>query len=283
MNASSTSRKARGIPGRALALTRSSGAGPLAISSAAFLALSAAASLALPASISAQGGGPGFLFGDPDVSFGFRVGYGIPTVSSDLFDETFETFTLAREDFRGATLGGEVAVHVNERWDVALSALYHGRRMQSEYMEFYEEDPNDPAAQIPILHETWFRTVPVTVSARYYFVDRGRSIGRFAWVPARFTPFVSAGAGVVAWRFEQSGDFVDEETLLIFTDRISASGTGPYLHAGGGASLSLTKNLVLSLEGRYGWGRGDLEPEFGDYEDLDLSGLQLLAGISARF
>ena len=241
-------------------------------------AAAAAVCLALPTAASAQGG-PGFLFSDPDVSIGFRAGYGIPTVSSDLFDETYQTFTVEREDFRGPTLGGEIAVHLNERWDVAISAIYSGRRIQSEYIDYVDFDDN------PIFQETWFRTVPVTVSGRYYFVDRGRSIGRFAWVPARFTPFVAAGAGLVTWRFERTGDFIDfgDPDWPIVFDRVTTAGTAPYVHAGGGASLSVTKNLVLSLEGRYGWGRGDLGRDFRGYEDLDLSGLQFLAGISARF
>lgn len=236
------------------------------------------ACLALPGPGSAQGG-PGFLFGEPDVSIGFRMGYGIPFAGSDLFDETFQTFTAEREDFRGLAIGGEIAVPVTERWDVTVSAIYSGRRVRSEYIDYVDFDDN------PIEQETWFRTVPVTVGARYHFNDRGRSIGRFAWVPSRFTPFVAGGVGVVAWRFERSGDFIDfnDPTWPIVFDRVITAGTSPFVHGGAGVSLTLTKNLVLSAEGRYGWARGDLGPGFQGYDDLDLTGLHLLAGISARF
>jgi hypothetical protein len=41
--------------------------------------------LALPA---AAQSGPGFLFRNPRASFGLRVGYAVPMVSSDIFDDT---------------------------------------------------------------------------------------------------------------------------------------------------------------------------------------------------
>ena len=239
-----------------------------------------AACLALPSSVAAQGG-PGFLFGEPDIMIGFKAGYSMPRAGSDLFFETATEFTIDRDDFRSASLGGEIAVRVSERWDVALGVAYAASRIQSEY-EFWFEDDGSPDG-IPIEQETWFRTVPVTVSGKYYFTDRGRSIGRFAWIPNRVSPFVIGGVGVVSYRFEQTGDFVNYETLDIAFDRASATGTAPYVHGGAGVQLSLSKNLVLTGEARYGWASGDLSRDFRGYENLDLAGLHLLAGIAARF
>jgi len=240
-----------------------------------------AACLALPSSAAAQGG-PGFLFGDPDIMIGFKAGYSMPRAGSDLFFETATEFTIDRDDFRSASLGGEIAVRVSERWDVALGVAYAASRIQSEYVDYYEPGP-DPETELPIVQETWFRTVPVTVSGKYYFTDRGRSIGRFAWIPNRVSPFVIGGLGVVSYRFEQTGDFVNYETLDIAFDRASATGTAPYVHGGAGVQLSLSKNLVLTGEARYGWASGDLSRDYQGYENLDLAGLQLLAGIAARF
>jgi hypothetical protein len=48
--------------------------------------------------------------------------------------------------------------------------------------------------------------------------------------------------------------------------------------------MSLTKNLFLTGEGRYSWAKGDLDLyHFEGFEKMDLSGLQLSVGISARF
>jgi hypothetical protein len=244
-------------------------------------ALGACLALAVP--VSAQGG-PGFLFGHPNVSIGFKGGYAMPRASGDVFNDLIGTdtlFTLDRDDFRGVSFGGEIAVRLTERWDVALGVAYAARRIQSEYVLYFDQDEN------PIEQETSFRTVPVTVSGKYYLTDRGRSIGRFAWVPARLAPFVTGGVGIVAYRFEQTGDFIDfrdPEFMPIVFDRLTISGTAPYVHAGAGVDLSLSKSFVLTGEARYGWASGDPSRDFqGGYDNLDLAGLQLQAGIAARF
>ncbi len=235
-----------------------------------------AVTLAAPVAGVAQGG-PGFLFSRPKVSLGIRTGYTLPRASSQIFDFSREEFTLNRFDFDAPYLGGELAFRFSERWDAAISAGWSEGRGLSEYRNWVDQD------NLPIEQETIFQTVSVVVGARYYFRDRGRSIGRFAWVPSRLSPFVGGGFGVVTYDFTQSGDFVDFQTLDIVTDQLTSTGAGAAAYASAGADFSLGKQFYLTGEARYAVASGGVEGDYSLYDGIDLSGLQLTTGISVRF
>jgi hypothetical protein len=136
---------------------------------------------------------------------------------------------------------------------------------------------------LPIEQTTTFQTTSIAVGGRYYFQDRGRSIGRFAWVPRRLSPFVGGGVGWVAYEFEQEGDFVDFQTLEIVGDHLRSTGSGAAAYASAGADLSLGNQFYLTGEARYTLASGDVEGDYSLYDWIDLSGLQVMAGISLRW
>jgi hypothetical protein len=252
--------------------------------SLALLAGLVAALVAPPAAL-AQGG-PGFLFDRPRVSLGIRTGYILPTISSPLFDDARQWYNLNRFDFDAPYLGGEIAARVSERWDVALGGGWSRAASRSHYRQFVEEVGGTP---VEIEQENRFQTVSATLGARYYLSDRGRRIGRFAWVPSAITPFVGAGAGVTWYELEQVGDFVDQadpacpDACPIYTDLLRTDGSGATLYAGLGADVSLGKQVYLSAEGRYSLGNAGVSGQYAAYDDIDLSRLQLIAGISLRW
>src|SRR5690606_2350679 len=114
--------------------------------------------VATPGVLVAQGG-PGFLFSSPKVSLGFRAGYTLPRASSNLFDDSRELLTLSRSDSGGPYFGGEVAVRLDERWDVALTIGWAGTRRRSEYRDWVDQD------FLPIEQETDFQTVSGALGA----------------------------------------------------------------------------------------------------------------------
>jgi hypothetical protein len=235
-----------------------------------------AAALALPTVAGAQGG-PGFLFRQPRVSVGMRTGYSVPRASGTIFHDAFQQFKLNSWDMSSPSLGAEVAVRGSERWDFAASFLWARSRSLSEYRDWVDQDA------MPIEQETTFETVETALGARYYFSDRGRSIGRFAWVPSRLTPYVGAGVGYTWYTFEQVGDFVDFQTLDVVGDALRTDGGGATAHAGVGAELSIGKQFFLTGEARYRLASGDVRGEFSTYDGIDLSGLQLIAGVAVRW
>jgi hypothetical protein len=232
--------------------------------------------VALPAATEAQSA-PDFLFRMPRVSLGLRVGYAVPLVSSDIFDDTRDQLTVESRDFYSPSLGGQLSVRATPRVDIAFDVTVSRTDTRSEYRDWV--DTND----LPIEQVTKFQRIPAVFSAKVYLADRGRSVGRFAWIPASWTPFVGAGAGWVFYRFERDGDFVDFETLDIYTDRFVSEGSTPTIHVYGGADWSLSPTVFLTAEGRYAWGRADMGYDFVGFDPMDLSGFQVATGISIRF
>lgn len=238
--------------------------------------------VAVPGSLRAQGG-EGFLFGQPRVSLKFESGYGWQSASSDVYDWVIGEHTIGRRDFDAPYLGGELGLRATEHVDVAIAVGYQASSVRSEYREYIGTD------DLPILQNTRLRQIPAVASLKLYPFARGRQIGRFAWVPRAFAPFVGGGVGLVMYSFEQQGEFVDYETLDadgildIFNDRITSEGEAFLVRAQAGFNISLGKQFVLTFEGRYNWSNTPLEGGWVDFRNIDLDGLQAIGGLAIRW
>jgi hypothetical protein len=222
--------------------------------------------------------GPGFLFGAPSATLSVRGGFDRAFAGSDIFRQSTEEFTLDRGDFSSPTLALELAISLRPNVDVVIGTAYSNVTRRSESRDYVGTD------DLPIEQSTSFRRVPVTVGARAYLASRGRSIGRFAWVPSRFVPYVGAGGGVMLHRFKQSGEFIDpEESLDVFRDDYSSTGWSPTAHAATGFELSMSPRFALTGEGRYTWAKANMSQDFSRFDRIDLSGLAATAGIAVRF
>jgi hypothetical protein len=221
---------------------------------------------------------PGFLFQRPRVGVTVRGGMFFHRAGSDLYEHYLEEhFTLDRTDLQGIAVGAEVAAWIGARTEVALGMDGSRVTLRSESRDYVEDDGS------PILQSTRITHGPaVSLAVRRYLLDRGEALGRFIWIPGAWNAFLGGGAAVTGYRFEQWGDFVNEE-LFIVTDRIESEGAAfsPFLL--GGMEARLTTRTALVLEGRYEWGSDDLGTEFRGFEPMDLSGTRLTAGLSYRF
>lgn len=236
----------------------------------------ALATLALAGPIEAQRAGDGFLFRRPSGSLVVRGGFDQAIASGDLFSFVTGQLTLKRRDFSAAALGADLALSIAPRLDLVLGASFAGLRKRSEFRHLV--DQND----LPIEQTTTLERVPLTASLRRYVAPRGRSIGQLAWVPARFAPFVGAGAGAMWYRFRQQGDFVDFGDNHVFRDDFDSSGWAFTAHAFAGVECSLGPRFFLTGEGRYTWARAPLSRDFSGFGRLDLSGLSVTAGVGIR-
>ncbi len=223
-----------------------------------------------------------FLLGAPKVALTIKAGFAQPRAGSggdteSLWDFTRKQLTVDTPDLSGTTIAGELAIRAAERLDVTLSFGYSLSATRSEFREWVDMD------DLPIEQTTEFSTFPLTVGVKAYLLDRGRALGRFAYIPRKWNPYLGVAGGAVWYRFEQFGDFVDFETLDIFRTTFRSAGRGATVHFLGGMEVSLNNHVMLVGEGRYALASAPLESEFVGFPDLDLAGFQITAGLSLRY
>jgi hypothetical protein len=246
------------------------------VTRACLLVAALAAARAVPAAAQ-RGGGPGFLFQPPTVSFSVRTGYDRALAGSDLFDFVTRNLTLSRSSFSAHEIAGDMAIWLTPRADLVLGVGYTATSHQSEFRDWV--DTNNK----PIVQRTSFTRLPLTASYRLYLRPRGVMLGQYAWLPARFAPYIGAGAGLVHYKFRQSGDFIDFTTLKVFSDAYNSSGSAWAVHALAGMDVAFSSHGALTAEARYTSARASLDPDFTNFRRIDLSGLSLTAGISMRY
>jgi hypothetical protein len=227
--------------------------------------------------LQAQSGGDGFLFKHPHVTWSFRGGYAVPSASSDIFSFTTSQLTVARHDFDALTFGTDLAIRLSPRVDLFFGGSYAGEKTPSEFRNWVDQN------NLPIQQTTSFVRLPLTAGLKAYLTPRGRSIGKYAWIPARYALYAGAGVGAMWYRFRQTGDFVDYQTLDVFPDQMESEGWAPTAQGLLGLEVSLMTRLAVSVEGRYTLARADLSKDFQGFNPIDLSGASATVGLAVRF
>jgi len=241
-----------------------------------YAALLLAATAAVTRPSLAQHAGDGFLFHAPGGSWGLYGGFNRASAGSDLFAFVTKQLTLDRGDFSSATFGSNLAVRLSPSNDIVFDVGYASVSHRSEFRKWIDQN------NLPIEQTTSLLRVPITLSVKHYLTARGRSISRFAWIPAARALYVGAGAGMMRYKFHQTGDFVDFQTLNVFPDEFQSTAWTPVLQALAGIDVSLTQSLVLTGEARYTWAKGPPGTDYVGFNRIDLSGVALTTGLSIR-
>jgi hypothetical protein len=214
------------------------------------------------------------------VSIGLRGGFNLRSAARDSIGILFtDTLTLPKSAFNAFSVAGDLGVSVGGPLELVLSGGYTSTsRVPSEFRNWV--DQNDQ----PITQRTTLATVPIALSARWYFASRGRQIGRFAWVPpAGVMPYVGVGVGAIRYELKQTGSFVDFADASIWSDTFRSWGWAPLGQVMVGADYSLGTRMVLNADARYLQARAGLNHRFRDFTDgIDLSGLQFSLGLHVR-
>jgi hypothetical protein len=224
-----------------------------------------------------QSGNPDFNFSTPKGFLGIRIGRLFPEGDSDLFKDITDDLTLEESDFRAWDIGFDGGVDLQERVELIFSFDYSRRTKASEFRNYVDSNG------LPITQTTRLQQIPLTGGVKLLLVPRGRQVGRYAWLPSSVVPYIGGGAGVLWYRFEQEGDFVDEFTYEIFPAHLESSGWAPTAYAGGGADIHVVKTAFITLDLRYVWAKPELGRDFVSYDNLDLSGFRVSAGLQWHF
>jgi opacity protein-like surface antigen len=240
-------------------------------------ALAIALALALPGiPAAAQSAGDGYLFHPPVATIGLRGGYSAATAGSDVFDDVTRQLTLNKGDFGSLTIGADIGFRITSKLDITVDAGYSRSSHKSEFRDFV--DNND----LPIEQTTTFERIPFTANLKLHLAPPGRSIGTLAWIPSRFVPYIGGGIGVMRYRFEQQGDFVDFNTNAVFNSSFDAQDWAFVQQVMAGAEYNVSPKFGVTFDARYLHGRGTLGAAFNGYDKIDLSGVSGSVGLSLR-
>jgi opacity protein-like surface antigen len=231
----------------------------------------------------------GFSFHSPRIFFGGHAGMNFPQAKGAIFNTAIRDLTLEKSDFHAPVYGGDFGVYIGSHFAVVGSFDYSRVSARSEYRHFVEDNGNS------IFQTTRFSQWSVLGTFRYYPIKTGETVGNFSWIPTRILPYVGAGLGLAHYDFTQEGDFVNFANYDINTDKLFTSNPALMTHVSAGMDFALTRRIIVNVEGRYSWAKGDISVGLNgirpDYyfgssayaPQVDLNAFRVVGGVYFRF
>jgi hypothetical protein len=171
-------------------------------------------------------------------------------------------------DFRMGSLFGEWTVGFGDHVEVGANVAFQKRTVPTVYADLVDQSGGDVAQTLRL------RMIPTMGIVR--FLPFGR--------PGDVQPYVGAGAGVVNFRYSEFGDFIDPQTLEIYSQTYTKTGTAGAGLLLGGVRFPLGGDIyALSLEGRYLWSVGSGLGDNFLADKIDMSGGGFNVGFQVRF
>jgi hypothetical protein len=198
-----------------------------------------------------------------------RVGAGCTNCGTNVdvlvANRDFLTFDI--KDFNSGTIGGEWLIPIGQFLEGGAGVSFSRRTVPSVYTNYVARDLTE------VQQELRLRIIPVA------FTIRALPLGQTSPVQ----PYFGAGLGVFAWRYSESGEFIDFNTpdRATFNHTYVASGnaTGPVVLGGirfAGETMSAGGEI------RYQKAEGDVGSDFAGRK-IDLGGWTYQATIGVRF
>ncbi len=189
-----------------------------------------------------------------------------------LFQNSAFLSTLNRDSgidigrFNGVTVGGEYLVGIGRNLEGGLGIGFYQRTVPTVYTDLVNANGTE------INQDLKLRVVPFSATVRFLPLGNDSPV----------QPYIGAGVGVFAWRYSETGQFVDANSN-IFTDTFVGSGTevGPLVLGG----LRFGAGPV-GIGGEIRWQRATaglpVEENFAG-PTIDLGGVNYLVTVNFRF
>lgn len=169
-------------------------------------------------------------------------------------------------DFNGVTVGGEWLVGLGDNFEGGLGLGYYSKTVSTSYAAFTDQSGNE------IQQDLRLRVVPFSATVR--FMPFGRRSG--------IVPYIGGGVGVFAYRYSETGQFVDFTDNSIYQANFVGSGTATGPIALGGVRVPLG-DWAVGGEIRYQSAKGNLSTQDFLAPKIDLSGFNYLFTVGFKF
>lgn len=191
---------------------------------------------------------------------------------SGLFRDNEVDFGIADGDFSGGRFGLELDFAVLPMLDVSVGYSSSSGDVSASYLDFTYDDGRE------IEHGASLRTTEMTVAAKF----------RLARAPARFRPYLLAGASGTFYRYREDGEFINFDTSDIYFDSYEERSFLPGFFAGVGTDFRAIqapdgRQVDLFGEFRYARSQGDHQDDFDGFGGLTIGRTGGLFGVRIRF
>ena len=186
-------------------------------------------------------------------------------IAGDVLNANRNFLTFDVSDFNGASIGGEWLLPVGRFIEAGAGLSFTRRTVPSFYTRFANEDGSD------ITQDLRLRMLPAAFTFRV--LPFGQDHG--------FQPYLGGGLNLIAWRYSESGQFVDRRDRTVFNNSYVTSGTQTGPVALGGVRFA-GDTTVAGMEFRYQGAKADLPLPFAGGR-IDLGGWSYLFTVGLRF
>ena len=204
-------------------------------------------------------------------SFSFHLGGFNPRsadarVPNDVLVNNLSFLAFNIKDFKSASFGGEYLVGLGDKFEGGLGVGFQTRTVPTVYLDFVNQNGREIEQALKL------RVVPFSATVRFLPLGHHDAV----------TPYIGAGAGVFAWRYSETGEFLATDSSIFPATFVgSGTATGPVILGGLRAPIS---NWDLGFEIRYQAAKGDLPADQGfSGRQIDLGGFTYAFTANVRF
>ena len=222
-------------------------------------------------------------FGQKDYFLGSRLGlfqiqagWVIPEKSNEIYDFSEDLLTFDRDKLDGTAFNMGYSFQLNNYVAIGGAFSVYSEDVQSEDREFIFDDGS------AIRQETGLETFWGGATLTFTPTGSGSYVGTKAWLPRLFVPYIQVGIGIKSFDFYQEGEFVDVDTLDVFYDYFSDTGTAGSVKVALGLRINLNKHIDFDINAQKDWAETELAGDFEGFGDLDFGSESYYAGVTIR-